>query len=127
MKAEFLALLLLASVFSTACKKDKDDDNKDEENKAPSCTLTFPVSGIGNGTTTFPTTETFTATASDEDGTVSKVEFYVDNVKVGEDLYSPYEYEYEYSQAGAYDIKARAVDNDGASTFSATVNHGVGL
>ena len=52
-----------------------------------------------------------TATASDRDGSVSKVEFFVDNVLIGEDTSSPYELTWTATNAKDYSIKAKATDN----------------
>jgi predicted phage tail protein len=66
------------------------------------------------------------ATASDADGTVTKVEFYNGTTKLGEDLTAPYSFTWSGVAAGTYTLTARAVDNlggAGASTASTiTVN-----
>ena len=56
-------------------------------NLNPSVTLTAPAAGASF---TVPATVGFTANASDSDGTLAKVEFYVDGGKVGEDVSSPF-------------------------------------
>jgi GH18 family chitinase/chitodextrinase len=62
------------------------------------------------------------ANAADSDGSVSKVEFFVNGVKISEDLSSPYTASYSNSTAGTYSITARATDNAGAATTSAAVS-----
>ena len=62
------------------------------------------------------------ATASDSDGTVSKVEFYNGATKLGEDNNSPYRYNWNNIPAGTYSFRARAIDNDGLSTYSSTIS-----
>ncbi|OQP66315.1 hypothetical protein A3860_12490 [Niastella vici] len=56
------------------------------------------------------------ASASDADGPINKVEFFINEVKVGEDLIAPYTYVWNNVAAGGYVVKARAVDNSGAYT-----------
>lgn len=65
---------------------------------------------------------TLTATASDADGTVSKVEFFQGSVKLGEDLSAPYTYTWSNVAAGTYSLTAKATDNAGASTASAAIS-----
>lgn len=59
------------------------------------------------------------ADASDLDGTITKVEFFVNGVKIGEDTSAPYEYTYSTPPVGDYDIITRAFDNMGSV---ATIN-----
>ena len=48
---------------------------------------------------------------NDSDGSISKVEFFVNGTKAGEDTSSPYEFAWANTGAGDYTIKARAIDN----------------
>jgi Domain of unknown function (DUF1929)/Bacterial Ig domain len=83
----------------------------------PAVALTQPA----NGTTfTPPATVSLTATASDADGTVAKVEFFNGPAKIGEDLTTPYSYTWGAVTDGTYTLTARATDNLGASTASAS-------
>ncbi|MBG8552491.1 Ig-like domain-containing protein [Hymenobacter guriensis] len=84
----------------------------------PTVTLTSPVA---TDKFTAPTTITLTATAADANGTVSKVEFYNGDTKLGEDTSAPYSFEWKNVAAGSYSITARATDNDGYTTTSAAV------
>jgi hypothetical protein len=88
-------------------------------NQAPSVTLTAPVSG---STYAPPATITMTATASDSDGFISRVEFWQGANKLGEDYSSPYSLTISGVPAGTYSgsfaFTARAVDNSGAVTTS---------
>ncbi len=87
-------------------------------NVAPSVTLTAPANGTqiaGNATT-------LTATASDSDGIVAKVEFYNGATKLGEDTSLPYSYNWTGVATGSYSVTARAIDNDGAVTNSAAAS-----
>ncbi len=61
------------------------------------------------------------ATASDSDGTVSKVEFYQGGTKLGEDNTEPFSFNWENVAAGNYDLTAVATDNAGAANTSAVV------
>ena len=58
------------------------------------------------------------ATASDPDGTVSKVEFFNGATKLGEDTTAPYSFTWNSVTAGNYTLTARATDNQGATTTS---------
>lgn len=63
------------------------------------------------------------ATAEDADGSVVKVEFYIDGALLGEALAAPYEYAWSSVPAGTYQVWATATDNHGlsASTDPLTV------
>lgn len=65
---------------------------------------------------------TLAANASDPDGRVAKVEFFANGQKVGEDDTSPYSLSWTAAQAGSYSLSARATDNAGMVTMSATVS-----
>ena len=79
-------------------------------NQGPACVLTAPIhdSAVGLGASV-----TLNATATDTDGTITKVEFLVDGVKVGEDTGSPYALTWVAS-AGDHRVSARATDSSGA-------------
>ncbi len=68
-----------------------------------------------------PATFTITATASDPDGTVSKVEFFQGITKLGEDVTAPYSFDVSGLAQGDYSFTARATDNFGAFTNSAAI------
>ena len=57
-------------------------------------------------------------TASDPDGSVSKVEFFNGNEKLGEDLTSPFSFAWQNPSKGSHVIKAKAIDNTGVSGVS---------
>nr|PZN56885.1 MAG: hypothetical protein DIU61_03220 [Bacteroidota bacterium] len=61
------------------------------------------------------------ANAADPDGSVSKVEFFAGNTKLGEDTSSPYSFQWNNATAGSYDLTVRVTDNQGATTTSAVV------
>ncbi len=64
---------------------------------------------------------TLTATASDADGSVAKVEFFVDGQKVGEDTDAPYSTVWNNPSVAAHILTAVATDDQGATTTSSEV------
>jgi regulation of enolase protein 1 (concanavalin A-like superfamily) len=85
-------------------------------NQPPSVALTAP----GNGATfTAPANITISATASDTDGTIARVEFYQGSTLIAADTTSPYSITWSNVPAGTYSLTARATDNGGATTTSA--------
>ena len=85
-------------------------------NSTPDVTLTQPTDGA---TFNAPATVNLAATASDADGTVTKVEFFNGAVKLGQDTIAPYGFTWNGVTAGNYTLTARATDNLGATTTSA--------
>jgi len=87
-------------------------------NNPPSITLTNPPDGamfsVSNAIT-------LRATASDADGSVSKVEFFVDDNLIGADTTSPFGFIWSNAPAGIYVLTARATDNVGLTRLSAPV------
>jgi regulation of enolase protein 1 (concanavalin A-like superfamily) len=88
-------------------------------NQAPSVALTSPAAGASF---TAPANITLTASASDTDGTVARVEFYRGWTLIGSDTTSPYSAVWSSAPAGSYSLKARAVDNGGATLMSTAVS-----
>jgi hypothetical protein len=84
-------------------------------NSAPSITLTAPTTAVKNDVVAL------SATASDADGTITRVEFFVDNVSIGVDLSSPYTANWT-AVAGDHIFKATATDNSSVTTTSSTIN-----
>jgi hypothetical protein len=68
-----------------------------------------------------PTNLVITATASDPDGTVTRVEFYSGNNKLGEDTTSPYNFVWSNAPSGSHSLYAAAQDDLGLTTKSAGV------
>jgi Bacterial Ig domain len=66
------------------------------------------------------------ATASDTDGTVTKVEFFDGATKLGEDTTAPYGFTWSGVTAGTYTLTARATDDLGGTTTSAAARITVG-
>ena len=85
----------------------------------PTVTLTAPASGA---TYTAPATISLTATASDPDGTISKVEFYNGAVLLGTAATAPYSYSWSNVAAGTYTLTAKAYDNLNVATTSTAVS-----
>ncbi|HEY4248180.1 MAG TPA: LamG-like jellyroll fold domain-containing protein [Lacunisphaera sp.] len=88
-------------------------------NHLPAVSLTAPTSGAAY---TAPGSFTLSATASDPDGTVSKVEFFQGTTKIGEDANAPYNFPVSGLNAGNYSYFARVTDNTGATADSSTIS-----
>ena len=89
-------------------------------NIPPAVTLTAPGDGAA-----FLTGDAIAlnASASDADGSIARVEFWADGVKLGEDTSAPYLWSWPGPRAiGPHALWATAFDNGGASTSSATAN-----
>lgn len=81
----------------------------------PTVSLTSP---LNNASFTAGAAITVTATASDSDGSVSKVEFFEGTTLIGTDNTSPFSISWPNVTAGSYNIKAVATDNDGLTATS---------
>ena len=88
-------------------------------NRPPEVTLTSPTFG---STFQAPLSLTLEATASDADGTISRVEFYQGDRLLGEDTEAPYAYAWEDVPAGGASLQARAYDQEGLYTSSSEVS-----
>ena len=88
-------------------------------NRPPSVSITSPGSGISF---TAPATVAITAAATDDDGTVARVDFYGGAALIGSDTIAPYTASWSNVAAGSYALSAVAFDNGGASTTSAAVS-----
>src|SRR5688500_19379398 len=80
-------------------------------NQPPSAALTAPANGA---TFTAPASITIDATASDTDGTVTRVDFFQGTTLIGSDTQSPYSFTWSNVPAGTYSLTARATDDDEA-------------
>lgn len=87
-------------------------------NQPPSVALTSLSSGATVGTPMFVP---LSATASDADGSVTRVDFYVGSTLVGSDTTSPYSITWNLTSVGTYTLTARATDNGGAASTSSAV------
>ncbi|WP_266204893.1 LamG-like jellyroll fold domain-containing protein [Pontibacter kalidii] len=63
-----------------------------------------------------------TASASDPEGSLAKVEFFANDTKVGEDASSPYSISWNPTSVGTYQLSAKATDGAGASTPSTGIS-----
>jgi beta-glucanase (GH16 family) len=88
-------------------------------NTPPTVSMTSPTAGA-----TFIQGQSITinATAADANGSVSKVEFYADGVKLGEDTSSPYTYTWTGATPGTKVLTAKVTDNGNATTTSSSVS-----
>jgi hypothetical protein len=82
---------------------------------APTVTLTQPANGANFAA---PATVGLAATASDVDGTVTKVEFFNGATKLGEDATAPYTFTWSGVGVGTYTLTARATDDFGQAVTS---------
>jgi hypothetical protein len=87
-------------------------------NNLPTVSITSPAN---NTTVTAPATVSLNATASDTDGTITKVEFFKDGVKQGQDTSSPYSLSLNLTTPGDYTLTAIATDSSGGTRTSAAV------
>ena len=106
-----------AAAALAACGGGGSDAPATPANQAPSVTLDAPAAN-----TNYLSTDTvnITATAADADGTVAKVEFLSDGVKIGEDTSAPFTFDWVNPPVGPHTLTVRAIDNTGASTVSAS-------
>jgi len=84
----------------------------------PTVSITAPAN---NANYTAPATVAITATASDADGTVSKVDFYNGATLLGTATASPYTFNWTNVAAGTYTLTAKATDNAGGTTTSSAI------
>jgi RHS repeat-associated protein len=66
-----------------------------------------------------PATVGLSATATDSDGTVARVDFYAGGTLLGSDSSSPFQFTWSNVATGSYSITAKATDNSNVSTTSA--------
>ena len=77
---------------------------------APSIKITSPAN---NAMLQLDQEKQILVEASDDDGKVDSVEFFINDTKVGTSISSPYNFTWETDKEGTFKIKARATDNDG--------------
>jgi hypothetical protein len=88
-------------------------------NQLPTVTITNPPNYALVHT---PVTLVLGAIAGDPDGTIRRVEFFTNHVKLGEDLLPPYIVAWVNPPPGNHVLTAVATDNGGATNTSAPVN-----
>ncbi|MGF1834675.1 chitinase C-terminal domain-containing protein [Photobacterium sanguinicancri] len=89
----------------------------DTSNTVPTTAVTLSANSVTLGDVV-----TFTATAADTDGTVAKVDFYVDGALVGTTATTPYTLAYTTTKAGSLNVFTRATDDLGATGDSTIVS-----
>jgi uncharacterized repeat protein (TIGR01451 family) len=86
---------------------------------APTVSITSPTSAA---LFSAPATININASASDSDGTISKVEFFQGSIKIGEVAAAPYSLVWSNVAGGNYLLTAVATDNLGRATVSSPVS-----
>jgi hypothetical protein len=87
-------------------------------NKTPVVSITTPAA---NASFTDPATIAITAAASDDDGNISKVEFFNGSIKLGESTTAPFSCTWNNVAIGTYNLTAVATDNLNSKTTSIAV------
>lgn len=90
----------------------------EKPNQPPAVSITAPAAG---DVFTAPATVAVSASASDPDGTVARVEFFLGTTLIGADASPPYTATASGVAAGTYTLTARAIDDGGAVRTSAPV------
>ena len=88
-------------------------------NAAPTVSIATPASGTHF---TAPADVTITASASDSDGTIAKVQFFSGSTPIGTATTAPYSVTWSAVPAGTYAITAVATDNASATGTSSSVS-----
>jgi len=88
-------------------------------NQAPTVSLTSPSQGA---TLTAQANISLTASATDVDGTIQKVEFFNGSTLLGSATSAPFGFIWQNVPAGSYNLSAVARDNLGASTVSSWID-----
>jgi hypothetical protein len=87
-------------------------------NAVPVVSITSPTN---NATYQAGKTVILSATATDADGSITKVEFYNNGIKFAVDSTAPYSFTAANVEAGTYVLTAKAFDNNGDSAISSTI------
>lgn len=88
-------------------------------NQPPTIELVTPVDLSVLDPTTSPVLE---AKASDPDGAIQRVDFFAGNTLIGTSTMTPYRFTWRYPTKGQYALTAKAVDDRGTESASASVN-----
>ena len=100
--------LLIISLFIVAFGCSDDNNN-------PICTITYPTDGLEiiKGQVV-----TLIANATDDDGVIEEVQFFVDEIGIGSSSDFPYSYEWSTANvsSGSHILKAIGKDNSGGSS-----------
>jgi beta-glucanase (GH16 family) len=87
-------------------------------NTPPTVSISAPAN---NASFTAPASITITASATDVEGTVSKVDFYKDNELLGTDTEAPFSFSWNGVAVGTYTLTAKATDAGGLEATAAPV------
>ena len=87
-------------------------------NKAPAVSITSPTAGASFSA---PATIAISATATDSDGTIARVDFYQGSTLLGTRTTPPYVYIWTAVAIGSYSLTAKATDNSGAGKSSSAI------
>ncbi len=109
MKNRICFLVMLLITLTLSCKK----DDPSESNKPPIIELLSPLDGK---TIDQSDTLNILAFATDEDGTVKQVLFYIDGVLLFTDVAEPFQYKHHFTETGTYTLQLKAIDDKGGST-----------
>lgn len=90
-----------------------------DANILPTIALTAPAP---NASYAAPASIAITASASDSDGTITKVEFYAGASLIGSSNVAPYTLNWSNVGPGSYSMTAKAIDNAGGVATSAAVS-----
>jgi Bacterial Ig domain len=85
----------------------------------PTVSITSPTNGASFAA---PASITINASAADSDGFISKVEFFQNAIKIGEDTSSPFSFTWSSVGPGSYSLTAVATDNVGSATTSSPIS-----
>jgi hypothetical protein len=88
-------------------------------NLPPVVSISSPAN---NATVAAPANITFRALALDSDGTITRLEFFIDGVKVAESNAPPFSFQWTNVPVGNYALSVAATDDAGARTTSGTFN-----
>ncbi|HEU4510624.1 MAG TPA: Ig-like domain-containing protein [Pyrinomonadaceae bacterium] len=88
---------------------------EERANTPPAVSITSPTN---NSVFTTPVNITISATASDTDGTINKVEFFQGATLLNTDTVAPYSFTWNNVAVGSYSLTAKATDNNNAVTTS---------
>jgi hypothetical protein len=87
-------------------------------NKPPLVSISLPST---TGSLIAPASIVISASASDPDGAISKVEFFNGTMLLKSDVTTPYSVNWQNIPAGSHTLTARATDDKGATTTSAPI------
>lgn len=106
-----LFILAIAAVIFTGMVSCSKDDNDEDSNQLPTCTISNPGDGeeFNQGDII-----NISAEAEDEDGSIYEVRFYIDGTSAGSVSEFPYNYKWHTmdTETGSHTIKATAYDNE---------------